>query len=803
MSPKYVCIHGHFYQPPRDNAWLEAVEMQESAYPDHDWNERISRECYETNAKARLLNAEGWIKSIVNNYERINFNFGPTLLAWMQGYAPACYAEIIRGDALSIERFGGHGSAMAQGYGHTILPLNNDRDRLTQVRWGVRDFEHRFGRKPEGMWMPETAVSTPTLEALAEAGIRFTIMAPRQCAAVRPIGGEQWTELDGSVDPTRAYQIALPSGRSISAFFYDGPVSQGVAFEGLLNSGDRFADRILSGFSDKREHAQIMHIATDGESYGHHHRHGEMALAAALERIENDPQVELTNYGLYLERHPPQWEARIHENSSWSCVHGIERWRSDCGCNSGRQGFHQRWRGPLREAFDFLRDTVAPVFEERAREFFKDPWAAREDYIGVILDRSPESIDRFLAAHRGRDLAGDDRSRALMLMELQRHAMLMYTSCAWFFDDVAGIENVQVIQYAARVVQLARLTLGLELENEFLTRLERAEGSMKEYPNGRSVYEKIVRPAMLDLNRVGAHYALARIFEDVSGPVYAYDVEPGNEKRLTAGKARLLTGHAVFNSRVTLERSHLSYVAVHFGDHTASCGVRAFEGEDAFQRLSASLDHEFETADFAAVIRAIDREFSDRSYNIGSLFRDQQHAVVRKILEPTLQQIDASYQAIYDQHAPMVRFLRSLDLTVPRRIQIVGSFVLSQSIRRLLEQPPFDRQRAGELVAEAEKEGVELDAATIGHAVRIAMNRLNAAASSDADDMPTLQSMLHLATFTASLPFEVDTWPLQEMLLRNFFPRAASFRERAAESPEAREWVEALEQLGGVLRVVV
>ncbi|MGE3109832.1 MAG: DUF3536 domain-containing protein, partial [Phycisphaerales bacterium] len=462
-SPRYVCVHGHFYQPPRENAWLEAVEMQESAYPDHDWNERITRECYAPNAKARLLDDQGRIKALVSNYERMSFNFGPTLLAWMNDRAPTQYADIIRSDHESRKRFEGHGSAIAQGYNHTILPLCNDRDRRTQVIWGKRDFVRRFGREPEGMWMPETAACTSTLEALAEQGIRFTIMAPRQCAAVRPEEGE-WIDTPGTVDPSRAYVVRLPSGRSIVAFFYDGPVSQGVAFEGLLGSGDRFADRLTGAFSESRTHPQLMHIATDGESYGHHHHHGEMALAAALDRIDTAPGVQLTNYAQFLERHPPSWEARIHENSSWSCVHGVERWKSDCGCNSGRQGFHQRWRAPLREAFDWLRDSVAGAFERRGADLFADPWAARDAYIDVILDRSPSSIDAFLGAHAPHATTSDQRSTALSMMELQRHAMLMYTSCAWFFDDEAGIDTVQLIQYAARDTQHSRSVQGHEHE---------------------------------------------------------------------------------------------------------------------------------------------------------------------------------------------------------------------------------------------------------------------------------------------------------------------------------------------------
>ncbi|MBX3389202.1 MAG: DUF3536 domain-containing protein [Phycisphaeraceae bacterium] len=803
MNSQYICVHGHFYQPPRENAWLEAVEMQESAYPDHDWNERITRECYATNAKARLLDGEGRIKAIVSNYSRMSFNFGPTLLAWMKESAPRSYAGVLEGDRQSMARFGGHGSALAQGYNHAILPLCNDRDRRTQVQWGIRDFEHRFGRRPEGMWMPETAADTATLEALAEGGIRFTIMAPRQCDSVRPIGQPDWHAVHDGVDPTRAYKIPLPSGRSIVAFFYDGPVSQGVAFEGLLNSGDRFADRLLGAINGDRGHPQLMHIATDGESYGHHHRHGEMALAAAFERIERQPGVDFINYGLFLEKHPPEWEARIHENSSWSCAHGIERWRSDCGCNSGRQGFHQRWRAPLRSAFDWLRDSIAAEFEKKGKELFKDPWAARESYIEVILDRSSECLDRFIAKHAARPLSEGERTTAIMLMELQRHAMLMYTSCAWFFDDVAGIETVQVIQYGARVVQLARQALRLELEAEFLHRLEQAEGSMKEYPNGKVVYEKSVRPAILDLMRVGAHYALQRMFEGDSKSLHAYEVKPGTEKRLTAGRTRLVVGHASFRSRITEESVQLSYGALHLGDHNTSCGIRLFRGDESFAEVVTQAERAFDTADFSEVIRALDREFGNRSYNITSLFRDEQHAVVRKILEPTLAQIDASYQNIYEQHAPLARFLRSVNLTVPRRIQFVGAFVLSQAIRKLLEQPVFDVSRASELVEEARREGIELDEPTIAHAFRRAMDRVVSQESPVILTIETLRGIVGLTRFLANLPFNVDVWPMQEAIIERIAPDAPGHRRHAdSGSPSDREWLDVYRQACQELRVI-
>jgi alpha-amylase/alpha-mannosidase (GH57 family) len=491
---RYICLHGHFYQPPRENPWLEAIELQDSAYPYHDWNERITAECYAPNGASRMLDHEHRIEKIVNNYSRISFNFGPTLLSWMEARAPRAYQAILEADRESREHFSGHGAALAQVYNHMILPLANRRDKETQVIWGIRDFEQRFGRKPEGMWLSETAADLESLEVLAGQGIRFTILAPGQARRVRPIGG-RWRDVSGArVDPSMPYLVKLPSGGTIVVFFYDGPISRGVAFEGLLANGERFANRLTGAFSSTRNWPQLVHIATDGESYGHHHRYGDMALATAIHSIERNESAHLTIYGEYLERHEPTHQAEIFERSSWSCVHGVDRWWSDCGCNSGgHSDWNQAWRTPLRQALDWLRDELAPGFEERARDLLGDPWAARDDYIAVIRDRSPASQQRFWTRHAARELSDEEQVTARKLLELQRHAMLMYTSCGWFFDDISGIETVQVIQYAGRVIQLAREVLGNDPEPGFLEGMAEAKSNVPGQRDGARIYEKSVR----------------------------------------------------------------------------------------------------------------------------------------------------------------------------------------------------------------------------------------------------------------------------------------------------------------------
>jgi alpha-amylase/alpha-mannosidase (GH57 family) len=391
---------------------------------------------------------------------------------------------------------------MAQAYNHIIMPLATSRDKRTQVIWGVRDFESRFGRRPEGMWLPETAVDLESLDIMAEFGVKFTVLAPRQAEAVRdPAAGGLWREAEnGGFDTRRPYLCRLPSGRTIALFFYDGAIAHDLAFGGLLRNGEDFARRLAGAFSGEAGRPELVHVATDGESYGHHHRFGEMALAYALRHIERNGLAEITVYGDFLERFPPAAEVRIRENTSWSCAHGLGRWQCDCACNSGaHEGWSQAWRAPLREAMTWLGERAAEVFETGLGAFAPDPWAVRDDYIRVILDRSPRNVETFLKEHAGRRLAPAEKAGVLGLLELARHAMLIFTSDGWFFDDISNIETVQIIQYAARAMELARAAGGPDLEPEFVRRLEPAKSNVRRHRNGAYVYETLVRPAKPDV----------------------------------------------------------------------------------------------------------------------------------------------------------------------------------------------------------------------------------------------------------------------------------------------------------------
>ena len=513
-TERYVCIHGHFYQPPRESPWTGRVEREPSAAPFHDWNRRIAAECYQPNAAALIRDAHGRLLERVDNYRRMSFDFGPTLLSWMERAMPELHHAVVTADRAGRERFGGHGPAMAQAHGHLILPLANRRDKQTQILWGLADFEYRFGRFPEGMWLPETAADVETLDLLALHGLRFTVLEPSQAARVRaldpepaPHRGESvtasetetapWRDVtDGRIDTSVPYLHRGPSGRPLALFFYDGALARGVAFDGLLHDGDELVEALVGALEGAGSGPRLSHLATDGETFGHHHRHGEMALAWALRRIEREGEAELTTYGRFLDLCPPVHGVQIVEPSSWSCAHGVERWRSDCGCHTGGEpGWNQRWRTPLRRALDRFRDALDLRFVELAGRWVDDPWAARDDYIRVLLAPSAESHGRFLERHRRRPLGAGEAARLWKLLEMQRHRMAMFTSCGWFFNDPAGLETVQVLRYAARAAELAAELFGDDLEVRLVRDLDAVHGNRVEEGTGRDIWRRRVAPS--------------------------------------------------------------------------------------------------------------------------------------------------------------------------------------------------------------------------------------------------------------------------------------------------------------------
>jgi len=809
-ATRYICIHGHFYQPPRENPWLEAIEAQGSAYPHHDWNQRITDECYEPNAASRILGADRRIIRINNNYARMSFNFGPTLLSWLEHEAPALHAWLLQADRDSRRRFGGHGSAMAQAYNHMIMPLANRRDKATQIQWGIRDFQKRFGRDPEGMWLPETAVDLETLDLMVEQGIRFTVLAPRQASRVRAGEGE-WVDVSGGrIDPGRPYWVDLPSGKRIAVFFYDGHIAQEVAFNGLLSNGEAFMQRLLEAFPGEEgadDEARLVHIATDGETYGHHHRHGDMALAYVLHSIEHSDDAVLTNYGQFLELHPPTYEAEIFEASSWSCVHGVERWRADCGCHSGMHpGWTQAWREPLREALDWLRDTVTPLYVEAAGALLADPWAARDAYIDVMLERSPENLDRFLAEHAAGELDDCGRQRVWKLLELQRHAMLMYTSCGWFFDELSGIETVQVIQYAARAVQLAEELFGLDPEPDFVEMLSRAPSNVDSHRDGGRIYEKLVAPARVDLAKVGAHYAINALFDgyDNESPVYCYDIEFLDRQQRSFGQSTLAIGHARVTSRVTLESRHLTFGVLHFGDHNLSAGVRSYQDEESYQALIEDVSQAFDAGDVAESLRRLDAQFNRLAYSLQSLFRDEQRRVVGRILDDTLQQVDAAYRQIYEQHATLMQFITGIGVPLPDAFANAAWYVLNAELRELFRADDWNHERIREILGQVKRWEVGLDTAGLDHVLESTVERLAARLARVPERRQHLETLESVLALAEELPFEIDPWRVQNIYYELAGRLVPDYAERAGNGDaEAAAWIAQFRELGAYLDIDV
>ena len=805
MTNRYICIHGHFYQPPRENPWLEEVELQDSSYPYHDWNERITAECYEPNAAARILDHNRNIREIICNYARISFDFGPTLLTWLERRVPDLYEAIIEADRQSQERFSGHGSAIAQAYNHLIMPLANKRDKETQVIWGIADFKHRFGRLPEGMWLPETAVDLETLEILAKNDIRFTILAPRQARRVRRLGERYWHQVDNSrIDPKRAYLCHLPSGRDIHLFFYDGPISQDIAFGGQLNNGEALARRWLSGFTDDHRESQLVHIATDGESYGHHHRHGEMALAYALHYLEERHPENLTIYGEFLERHPAQYEVEIIEKSSWSCVHGVERWCAHCGCNTGRHGWTQHWRAPLRKALNWLRDELSTIYQQESARYLEDPWAARDDYICVVLDRSEANVESFIARHALRELQQNEKIGILRLLEMQRHAMLMFTSCGWFFDEISGLETTQVMRYAARAIQLAVRSSGVDLEPAFLDILKYAKSNLPEHRDGAEIYLQSVKPSKVDLLRVGAHYAVSSLFEDYqeNSEIYSYRAQRHVFDRREAGRQKLAVGKATLRSNITWAERTISFAVLHLGDHSLVGGAREYMGEAAFAAMRREITHAFSRSDVPEIIRLIDRNFDTHNYSLWYLFRDEQRKIFSYILDSTLQEIEASFHQIYEHNYPIIQAMRDLNIPLPKALAVPVEYTLKAKLREVLEAELPDLDQLQSLMDEIKRWEFDTDKSSLGYIASSLIESLMENFFATPRDMQLLQVVEGVLRILQSQSIELDLMRAQNLhfrITRSLYRTIAAEATRGDKS--AKQWVALFDSLGGYLQV--
>ncbi len=799
-AERYICIHGHFYQPPRENPWLGQIETQPSAAPFHDWNARINFECYRPNASARVVDSANRILDIRNTYESISFNFGPTLFSWIEERAPEVYAAILEADRRSVRAREGHGNAIAQVYNHIIMPLAERRDRLTQILWGLEDFRRRFGRDPEGMWLPETAVDTESLVLLAENGIKFTILAPHQAAKFRASASasatadKTWKDCAqaGGIDPTRAYACPLPGGRSISLFFYDGPVSRAIAFDDLLADGSRLARRLTEVFRDDRSWPQLVHAATDGETFGHHHRFGEMALVYALHLIESQGLARLTNFGQYLERHPPAVEVQIAENTSWSCAHGVERWRSNCGCAiHPDSGWNQKWRAPLRDALNLLKRRLDLLFEELAAPLAIDPWKARDDYIHVILGRANGATDKFLHLHARPPLTDERAADLLHLLEMQHYGMLMFTSCGWFFDELSGIEPTQNLLYAARALQLAgQFRAGLE--EEFLAVLGQAPSNV--YPGGgREIWARFIQPEVADLRRVIANAAIARLQNPAEGkfPYFSYEIEVRDRSAEAIGSMTLALSRIRVRSRI--ERSSADCIAavLHFGAHDFHCALRSPLEPAAYARLRRELFETFRRQSVAEVLRLMDREFDARRYTIRDLFPEERLHLLERVTTESFGRFLSLVELIHDETCKLMDYAREMKSPVPKGFLAAAELVLRARIERAFELflETGSHVLLDDLVAQARRWEIAPASGSLMRRLQQALDERVRRLSTHPDD-ETADALLAILAVVTSLGIEneIDLWEAQNTCFELVYSSAspAGSAEQAHQSASAQ-----------------
>jgi len=696
--PLALAVHGHFYQPPRENPWTEEVPREPSAAPFHDWNERIALESYRPNAFARVLDERGRVVGIVNNYEHLSFDFGPTLTSWLEEHEPDAYRRVIEGDRL----FGG---GMAQAFFHVILPLATERDARTQIRWGMVEFEHRFGRRAEGIWLPETAVNDDVLRLLAEEGIGFTVLAPGQSAV----------PVDTRV-PYRWVDPQDPTGeRGVDLVFYDGGLSHAVAFELSALTSQAMLDRVQAAAG---EAGGLVTMAADGETFGHHHHWGDRLLAYALAVEAPKRGIEVTTVAAYLREHPPEERAEVVE-SAWSCAHGVGRWKEDCGCETGGQpGWNQRWRAPLRAALDVVREAVDEVFERRGSAVLRDPWAARDGYVRVLIGAVER--DDFVAQWL---VDGADPVVALTLLEAARHSMAMYTSCGWFFNDVAGLETVQDLRYAARALDcLQELGEPVPLER-FLSVLATAESNVPEEGNGVDIWRRHVETARVDAERVVAHLALVELLEgrEPASRVATFDVAVTDHGHRDRGALAMCWGSLVLTHRRTGRRTEHVYAALHLGGLEVLGATRppGLYDEAEVTRLR---DAFADDAPVTTLLRLVSDGFGPREFGLASALPDAAEQILQGAARTLTYRFARAYDQLFSDHRPTLTALAAAGYQLPPELRAPAEMALARRLEAAVagaagSLDPEDYSDALAVVREARANGVTLEVPMVQEAI--------------------------------------------------------------------------------------
>ncbi len=702
MKKTYLCIHGHFYQPPRENPWIEEIESQDNAGPGyHDWNERITSECYHPNAFARILDNKQNIDTVINNFELMSFNVGPTLLSWLERYDRQTYERIVEADKNSVKQHNGHGNAIAQVYNHIIMPLANQRDKVTQVKWGVADFRKRFGRQPEAMWLPETACNEESLAVLIEEGLKFVILAPSQAEKIKHISDPNWINVAaGDVDPTRPYRCFLNDypGKYIDIFFYDGPVSKAVAFDDLVNDAQIYANRLEAAKHSYRKHTELIHTATDGETYGHHKVFGDRALAYLLKVEAPRRGFVLTNYGEFLEKFPPEYEVKIKAGekglgTSWSCAHGVKRWADHCGCRGGGPAhWRQDWRKPLRETFDWLRDELAKVFVKEGEKYFHDVWQARNDYIDIILERSGDARMNFFRKHAKRILSNEEVVACYKLLEMQRNLMLMYTSCGWFFTELSGEETVQVIKYATRAIQLAVGLPSVNLTEAFIEKLAKIKSNMEYFGNGQGVYEHLVQPSIASLERVVSHFAISSLFKDYQDQflIFGYEFESIDYRRENVGDLSLCLGRVKVRSAITQEQIDVVYVLLQSELYDFYCYVKPYAQIADYLKFGHDLFNEFILGHRNVMGKIIYDRFGTEYFSVKDLFQEERQEILHLLSKDAVEKFSQISDELFQKHRRMIDVYRMAKVPLPEECRFIVEQKISHDFNSLVTERIFE-----------------------------------------------------------------------------------------------------------------
>jgi len=779
-NPFYLIIHGHFYQPPREEPWTDEIDRQPSAFPFHDWNERINKECYAANAASRVLDEKGRILDIINNYEKISFNFGPTLIKWLKKKAPFTYERIIEADRTSRKENNGHGNAIAQVYNHIIMPLASNRDQITEIEWGIRSFQKDFGRTPEGLWLPETAINDIVAEHLISFGIKFIILSPTQAKEIKHIKEEHWKDVsNGTIDPSQPYLLQEKNG-SIAVFFYYPKLAHKISFEHLLQNVEFLRQEILSYRIDNRPNF-LVHTATDGESYGHHEPFGDMCLARLIYENKARKDFIFTNYGNFLEMNPPQYLVRLKKGddgigTSWSCVHGVGRWYKDCGCSTGgKPEWNQKWRTPLREAFDLLRDSLHEFYEKQASSCFKDVWHARNEYIKVILAENANYREiarkEFLKECLIKNECEINITKLMKIMEALHNALLMYTSCGWFFSDISGIETTQNLKYALRVFELSKDFLPEETKRNFLNILSRAKSNIPENKDGKWIFENIEKSCVKE-EKIIFEYFLSIVLRNhkicltLKEQVYNHLVNYSISTRLKKRDWFIYKTFVKITDLTTLEeKQFIAYLLTH-GENCHFFIKRKDSNIDF-----SEIDKDIEREKIESLLKIFHGKFGE-DYQLKDLSHDGKEFVLKKIFKNPMKELHRNINKAkrkIEDYITILNLYHELDVLLPENDwaaikELFNDFIIEEL--KKLDKKDFSEQSfhlLSRMIKTAKSSNMKIDYQDILAYLRnYVLNRMNEAIIKL--NIKELNHLEKLIDFTNLAGIDFEKYEIQNLL---------------------------------------